>query len=866
MPNYYEEKGRRLMSNGYSLIPIRPGEKRPAIASWQNAKLGPESLTQYPGHGVGIICGQGAYPICGVDIDISHALGAELVAWCERWLPGVALKRVGAAPRLMMVYRAEHAGWTKGSSTSFFDPNDPLKPNGGRNEQKVEVLGLGQQFVAYHVHPDTGTPYEWVDWLGGLEHCKAGELPVLSEGHVVELMAEVDRLVRQAGLEVLQAGEATRMRAEPGSTALSALVPPVELSVDEVIAFLREYPNAECDYDTWMRVGMALWHQFGGSDVGLDLFNRWSSVSLKHDSQTLREKWPSFEPSGGRQPTTFRWVMKVANDAKRDREANEVRANLALIKQRIAAATSQQTLTGPVAKELQKLMPEDIGARTEAIKAFGSKFKELAGVLLPASEIKKLLLPKGNRAPTVRARRPLTEFGNADRMLERFGSGMMFVPELETWYLWTGIYWRRATDTELQHFAKVTVRSLLEEIDEHDDNQPEFFDWCKTSQQASMVRNMVKLASSDPRVMVPAAELDKHTHLVAARNGVVDLRTGVLLPASPEYRITQCLGCNYIVGATCELFKQTVTDVFFGQVEMMQFFHRLIGYSLLGDPVEDVVVIPFGNGSNGKSTVLNAVRQAFGSYARAAAAETFVSSGGYGGNAGGPREDVLRLKGSRFAYVAEPDENGELRESAIKSMSGGDAIPARGINAKHSIEVEATWVAWMPTNHKPIVRGNDNGIWRRLVLLPFTRNFETDVEAPKDENRAGRLMAEREGILNWCVQGAVRYREIGLSMPKPVIDARNDYRAQMDVLSEWLDECCDVEPGVRTRTADLWSSWENWAKRNGAINHVRSSIALGKKLEQRFPAYKDGFGNRFRQGLRVKLILAPFNEANVLQK
>ncbi len=865
MPDYYASVGRSLLSNGYTIVPIRPGEKRPAIASWQNAKLGPESLAQYAEFGVGIICGQGAYPICGVDIDISHAIGAELVTWCEKWLPGVAPKRVGAAPRIMMVYRAEHAGWTKGSSTSFFDPADPVKPNGKKNEQRVEVLGLGQQFVAYHVHPDTGQPYEWVDWLGGLEHCKASELPILSEMHVAELMAEVDRLVRQAGLEVLQAGEATRSIGEAG--ALDAIVPAVDLTLEQVIAVLKDYPNQEHDdYDTWLRVGMALWHQFSGSDVGLDLFNRWSSVSLKHDAQMLRQKWPSFEPSPGRQPTTFRWVMKVANEAKRDREANEVRDSLTVIKMRIATATSQQTLTGPVAKELQRLMPEDIGARTEAIKAFGLRFKELAGVLLPLSEVKKLLLPRVSKAPTVRARRPLTEFGNADRMLERFGSGMMFVPELETWYLWTGIFWRRASDTELQHFAKVTVRSLLEEIDEHDDNQAEFFDWCKTSQQATMVRNMVKLASSDPRVMVPAAELDKHTYLVAARNGVVDLRTGSLLPAAPEYRITQCLGCEYKPLAGCPLFKQTVTDVFFGQVEMMQFFHRLIGYSLLGDPVEDVVVIPFGNGSNGKSTVLNAVRQAFGSYARAAAAETFVSSGGYGGNAGGPREDVLRLKGSRFAYVAEPDENGELRESAIKSMSGGDAIPARGINAKHSIEVEATWVAWMPTNHKPIVRGNDNGIWRRLVLLPFTRNFETDTAAPKDEHRAEKLRSEAEGILNWCVQGAVRYSQIGLSMPKAVIDARNEYRAQMDVLSEWLDECCDVEQGVRTRTADLWSSWENWAKRNGAINHVRSSIALGKKLEQRFPSYKDGFGNRFRQGLRVKLILAPFNEANVLQK
>lgn len=116
----------------------------------------------------------------------------------------------------------------------------------------------------------------------------------------------------------------------------------------------------------------------------------------------------------------------------------------------------------------------------------------------------------------------------------------------------------------------------------------------------------------------------------------------------------------------------------------------MFGYALQGDPREDMMFIAFGGGSNGKSTVFNAVRKTFGGYAKSADAATFLADGG-GCHAGGPREDLQRLRGACFIYVNEPDENGELREGSVKAMTGGDAIVARGINAKHSVEIEPTW-------------------------------------------------------------------------------------------------------------------------------------------------------------------------------
>jgi P4 family phage/plasmid primase-like protien len=404
----------------------------------------------------------------------------------------------------------------------------------------------------------------------------------------------------------------------------------------------------------------------------------------------------------------------------------------------------------------------------------------------------------------------------------------------------------------VEHLAKETVRDLGDEAKDMDSSElGEFFEFCRISQQARMVSNMVKLAKSDPRVLVPARELDRQSHLLGVENGIVDLRTGKLLPPDPEARITLCAGCKYDPSAKAPVFEQTIGDVFFEDQSMVDYVLRTFGYALQGEPNEDIMFIAFGNGANGKSTIFNAIRRAFGGYARSADASSFVSDSNQGG-AGGAREDLVRLRGARFVYVNEPDENGELREGVVKSMTGGDAITARGVYAKDSVEIEPTWTVFMPTNHKPIIKGSDNGIWRRMGMLPFERNFETDKVRVKDGKRAEKLLAELPGILNLIVRAGLKYRAEGLMPPGKVLAARDSYRAQMDLLAEWLDECCEVGEGHVCEVRNLWLSWETFAKSRGLLNYIRSSTALGRRLDSRFAAKKATGGVRVRLGLRLR--------------
>lgn len=451
--------------------------------------------------------------------------------------------------------------------------------------------------------------------------------------------------------------------------------------------------------------------------------------------------------------------------------------------------------------------------------------------------------------------RKYSEFGNADRLLDRYGASLMHVPELGQWFTWSGHHWAPATTGSLEWLAGETVRAIPEEAtrDMSDEVRKVLLAHAASSQKAAMVANMIRLAGSDPRVCIPAAELDKDPHLLAVGNGVVDLRTGRLLDADRAQRITVATDVEYDPGAQAPMFEQTVCEVFSGDEIMVRFFCRLLGYALLGQPREDVLVIPYGHGANGKSTLMGAIAAALGPHVRSAAAETFcapdVATGG-----GSPREDLLRLRSARMVLIGEPDEGSVLREGLVKGVTGGDPITARAPYARASIEFTPRFVPILATNHRPIIKGDDHGIWRRLLLVPFTRNFDKDVPVTKDPRRAEKLMAELPGILRWLVDGALAYQREGLNPPQVVLAARDEYRSDMDLLEQWLDECCEIGRGKISASDLLWQSWEAWAKERGELRLLPSSRLLGRRLASRFTPIRDTRGIRGRGFAGVEVV------------
>lgn len=889
MSGTFRTSGRDLIGKGYLVVPIQPNEKRPkaGLTEWQNLRLGVGDLARYAECGTGIMTAVGANPIVAIDIDVLYApLVDEFVAWCLANL-GPAPARVGMAPKTLLVYRASEPGWTKAHSDVFSDMFD--------DRHQLEVLGRGNQFVAYHVHPDTERPYKWMQ-----EPPNASTLTTITIEQVVAAVRVFSEMALRHGLTVRSS--------QPDGSVGSAPAVPKERTPRADDDFFGRVNDAAMTIDAMDRWVPALLpnakrykngYRVAQVDLGrADLQEDLSIIPYLNDKEPYGIKdWGVHDTGdarrGGRTPidlvlewahltmdvlslvgmTAFdaaMWLCKqmgtpreelgygARRTAEKNAELDSLRETLEGVKAKLASSVDMIAVRAEALPMVRDAVQRFSVLHGELYDVYFARAKAL-GASITRGEFAKLVAPV--RVPTVKSKKPLTEFGNADRMLESNRDRLMYTPETDCWYVWNDIHWISAIggSVEIEHLAKETIKELHNEVDLHrksEEDLSEFYDFCKLSQRAQMVTNVVKLARVDPRVVVPAGELDKHHYYLGVANGIVDLRTGALLPPDPKLRITLSTNCDYVQNARAPVFEQTIKDVFSDDLEMVEYVMRVFGYALMGNPIEDIMFFPFGSGANGKSTIFNAIRLAMGGYARTAEASSFVSDDGGANNAGGAREDLVRLRGARFVYVNEPDEGSELREGTVKSMTGGDEISARGMYAKNSIEIKPTWVVFMPTNHKPIIKGSDNGIWRRMGMIPFERNFENDPLIKNDKNRKMKLQTETTGILSLMVQAALRYQRDGLTPPKKVRAARDEYRNQMDLLAEWLEECCEIASDFVCETGHLWESWEGFAKRRGLISYIRSSAALGRRLDQRFPSCRLSGGIRGRSGIRLKPIFS----------
>jgi putative DNA primase/helicase len=262
-----------------------------------------------------------------------------------------------------------------------------------------------------------------------------------------------------------------------------------------------------------------------------------------------------------------------------------------------------------------------------------------------------------------------------------------------------------------------------------------------------------------------------------------------------------------------------------------------------------------GSGSNGKSTFLEVLQALLGDYGVQADFATFVEKKG-----DGPRNDVARLAGARMVRSSEIGEGKRLNESLVKSLTGQDTIAARYLYSE-AFEFKPTFKLWLAANHKPVIRGTDHAIWRRVRLIPFTVTIRDD---EKDETLKDRLLTELPGILQWAVAGCQQWLESGLRPPDVVMAATQAYQSESDILGAFLDECCELGTGLEVAAGDLYAAYRKWAKDNGEFE--LSQTAFGRRIEERgFDVRKNGI--KYRRGLRLLPNVLPVkSEPNWWQK
>ncbi|HLP69140.1 MAG TPA: DUF5906 domain-containing protein, partial [Rhizobium sp.] len=314
---YLEKYGPLALENGYEIIPIKPGTKRPPFDKWEEIRANQSKLDRWldhgrGDHGVGIL----ARKTPMVDIDCRDEKIVRKMIDFTQDLLGDTLQRVGFAPKTGLLYRTNKP-FPKVNSATFVDPDDDSdKPA----THKLEVLGDGQQFVAFAVHPDTGKPYRWIE-KEGPHNLAWSELPVISRTEALEIAAEFERLMREAGYVEKRKSRLDRERASAGEIddddEFVTDAARVDITTQELSLKLALVPGAD-DYDTWRDVGMALYHQYEGADEGLILWHEWSAQASNYDQDVLDDKWPTFDIEGkGRAPVTARLILKLANEEER---------------------------------------------------------------------------------------------------------------------------------------------------------------------------------------------------------------------------------------------------------------------------------------------------------------------------------------------------------------------------------------------------------------------------------------------------------------------------------------------------------------------------------------------------------------------
>ena len=439
----------------------------------------------------------------------------------------------------------------------------------------------------------------------------------------------------------------------------------------------------------------------------------------------------------------------------------------------------------------------------------------------------ELLLPNGMAGTGPAALNDsstLTDVGLARRLVHEANGTLRYVREWRSWLAWDGKRWLNDDGLSAAHVAKQVSDRLWQEVAElSSERRGQVLTFVKASSSARGIEAAVKLSRSEPGVVVNADELNRHIYLLNVANGTLNLETAELRPHSPADLLTHMASVSFDSSANCPTWRRFVADVTNGDKELSSFLQRSCGLALSGDVTEQVLWLHYGEGRNGKSTLLNVLTELLGTYAGPAPMELLLVKGRAGREV---ETQFATLAGKRLVTTVEADSGVRFSEATVKLLTGGDTVLARRLY-EDAWPVRPSWKLHVAANHKPLVKGTDDGIWRRLMLTPWLRRFEGQAD---DKGLKAKLLAELPGILNWCVAGFAQWRGKGLTPPENVLSATKEYRGENDVLGNWMDDACVKETQAVAEAASLYRSFKAWSDDRG--EYPMTATAFGLRLEQ----------------------------------
>jgi P4 family phage/plasmid primase-like protien len=426
--------------------------------------------------------------------------------------------------------------------------------------------------------------------------------------------------------------------------------------------------------------------------------------------------------------------------------------------------------------------------------------------------------PKASALASEQADEPerASDLGNARRFVRLHGEDLRYCTARRTWLVWDGGRWCDDETGEAARRAKASAESLWREVPAADDRKGAAQQALK-AQSAHAIEAAIRLAQTERGVAVRVADFDADPWLLNVQNGVVDLRTGEVHAPERALLMTKCCAAEYRSGARSELFDRFIKRTFGDDAELTAYVQRALGYALFGAWREKAFWFGYGPADGAKSTFFGAIGRVLGDYAMTAAASTWMVQSSAGGNRG----DLVRLLGARLVTTSEINEGMRVDEKLVKGVTGGDPIVAA---AKYEGEIQflPTFALWWFANDPPIIRDDDQAMWARARVVPFTQVVPRGEQiADLAEQLASH--AHAPAVLAWLVEGCSAWQRQGIGTCEAVEQATRGYRENMNRLAGFVEEHLEItrDPSDVLRNCEVRSRYEIWCR----DQNVRAPLA-----------------------------------------
>jgi putative DNA primase/helicase len=438
-----------------------------------------------------------------------------------------------------------------------------------------------------------------------------------------------------------------------------------------------------------------------------------------------------------------------------------------------------------------------------------------------------------------------TDVTNCDYFLKAYGDIIRYCITWNKFLFWNGTNWDIDTRGRVAERCKIFVHKMYRGMRYITDRQLEaaFEKHLIKSESFRRIQALEGLLKISEEIKVEDFELDTNNYYFNVDKYTLNLKTMRVMEPNQKHLITKKSNFIFEKGTDCPTWNLFLMQIFNKDLQLIRFIQKAMGYALSGDVSEQCLFILWGTGANGKSTFLNVMLELFGDYATSTGIETFMKKNSEQSN------DLARLKGLRLVTTSEIEQGRQISESLIKVVTGEDALTARFLYGEY-FSFKPTFKIFMATNHKPKIRGADNGIWRRIKMIPFTVTIPPE---QRDKNLTAKLIAENSGILNWLLKGYAMWKKEGLEEPDAVREANEEYRMDMDSVGTFVSDCLELDASLKWRlpTNMLYQTYVKWCSRNN--ERVMSQKWLGMRMSEK--GFKRVITGGLRQwcGLAVKL-------------